>query len=347
MAENNTSITADQQVARVFEWRRGFNTIHLIDVGIKTGIFRALAEAPGSSPHQLAERLKLDQHCVDVWCKTAFGMELLDGDADDVYRLAPHMDQILANPTHPRYLGGYVRLGTEFAAEDFQTSPEAFRTGRMRPFQNRGDAFSKCIAESTLGLQVVTAKKIMPGLAGLGARMESGGVIAELGCGSGNFLLQAAKAFPKARCIGVDIDEPGLAAARSKVAAAGLQERIEVRSGRFGEVVKSGSVDVVVMIEVLHEISADIRPEVVKSAASALAPGGWMVIVDETYPTTREEMRQAEFKFPLMTAFEELTWGNVIPTRVEQERLLRDAGFAGDIGRQVIGEGFTVLTTQK
>ncbi len=35
-------ITADSQVARIFEWRRGFNTIHLIDVGIRTGLFKAL-----------------------------------------------------------------------------------------------------------------------------------------------------------------------------------------------------------------------------------------------------------------------------------------------------------------
>lgn len=347
MGQDNVAVTADQQVARIFEWRRGFNTIHLIDVGIKTGIFRALAESPGATAQQLAQRLSIDAHCVDIWCKTAFGMELLDSNASGGFSLAPHMDQILASPTHPRYLGGYVRLGTDFAAEDFRLSPDAFRTGKITPFQNRGEAFSKAIAESTLGLQVVTAKKIMPGLAGLDARLNDGGTIAELGCGTGNFLLQAAKAFPRARCVGVDIDEPGLATARSKIATSEFKDRIEIRAGRFAEVVKPASVDAVVMIEVLHEIAAPIRGEVVKAAGGALKPGGWMVIVDETYPSTLEEMRRPEFKFPLMTGFEELTWGNIIPTRAEQERLLRDAGFAGEIGRQIIGEGFTVLTVQR
>jgi hypothetical protein len=36
-----------------------------------------------------------------------------------------------------------------------------------------------------------------------------------------------------------------------------------------------------------------------------------------------------------------------VPTREEQERLLRAADFAGTIGRTLIGEGFTLLTTQK
>jgi hypothetical protein len=40
-------------------------------------------------------------------------------------------------------------------------------------------------------------------------------------------------------------------------------------------------------------------------------------------------------------------WGNVVPTREEQERLLRGTGFAGDIHRSLVGEGFTVLSTQK
>jgi hypothetical protein len=48
-----------------------------------------------------------------------------------------------------------------------------------------------------------------------------------------------------------------------------------------------------------------------------------------------------------MTGFEELLWGNVNPTREEQERLLRDAGLTGEIQRALIGEGFTVLTTRK
>ena len=72
-----------------------------------------------------------------------------------------------------------------------------------------------------------------------------------------------------------------------------------------------------------------------------------MLIVDETYPSTLEEMRQPEFKFPLMTGFEELFWGNVLPTREEQEKLLRDAGLTGPIQRSIIGEGFTVLAVRQ
>src|SRR6185503_10906195 len=340
-------ITADSQVARVFEWRRGFNTIHLIDVGIRVGLFKSLAEAPGVTGKELAERLGLHPPFVETWCKTAYGMELLDADEALRYRLAPYFDSILASPTHPRYLGGYVRLGTEVAAEDFQRSVRSLRTGEVTPFQGRGDDFAQAIAESTWGLQVMTAKKILPNLEGLAERLEAGGTILEVGCGTGNLLALLAKTFPKAHCIGVDIDEDSVTSARQRLQKAGVADRAEARKGSVSAAVQAASVDAVVMVEVLHEIAQDLRPFVIAQSAAALKPGGWLVIVDETYPSTREEMRQPEFRFPLMTGFEEMVWGNVLPTREEQEKLLRDAGLTGVIDRSIIGEGFTVLTTKK
>ena len=75
MADTPAGISADQQVARIFEWRRGFNTIHLIDLGIRVGLFKAFAEAPGSTAQDVAQKLGFNAHSVDVGCKTAYGME--------------------------------------------------------------------------------------------------------------------------------------------------------------------------------------------------------------------------------------------------------------------------------
>lgn len=340
------ALTADDQVARIFALRRGFNTVHLIDVGIKLGVFRALAETPDQSVDALAERLDLRASWLKTWLWTAHGESLVDADDRERFRLAPYLDAILANPSHPRYLGGYVQLGTDFATEDFRRSVAGYRDGTVTPFQGRGEEFAKVIAGSTWGLQIATAKKILPGMSGLPERLAAGGSILEVGCGTANFLVQAAKAFPAARAIGVDIDPDGLAVGRVRVADAGLSDRIDLRAGTVSATVSAGSVDAVVMIEVLHEISPSLRASVVAECAAALKPGGWLVIVDETYPSTLAQTREAEYRFPLQTAIEELTWGNVIPTREEQESLLRGAGFTGPIGRSVIGEGFTILSAQ-
>ena len=112
--KTNSEPSVDEQVAKIFAWRRGFNTIFLIDIGVDLGLFKALAEEPDRTAADISEKLKLHAHYVDVWCLTAFGLGLLDADEKRRFRLAPHMDKILASPGHPRDLTGYVRLGTAF-----------------------------------------------------------------------------------------------------------------------------------------------------------------------------------------------------------------------------------------
>lgn len=340
-------ITADTQTARVFEWRRGFNAMHVIDLGVRLGLFGAIAKSPGVTPGEVAATLGLHAPYVETWCTTAYSFGMLEGGEDRKFRLAPFMDQILANPGHPRYLGGYVRLGTEFATEDFRFCRDAFRSGATVPFQGRSDAFAETVAQATAGLQVLSARKVLPGLPGLTEKLEAGGAILEVGCGAGRHLLQLAKAFPGARCVGSEIDPFGLAAARAAIAAAGVADRVTFAAGDLATAVPAGGFDAVVMIEVLHEIAPGARQGVIDGCARALARGGWLVIIDETYPETLAESRRSEFLFPVQTGMEELAWGNVIPTRGEQERLLRAAGFTGAIDRSLIGEGFTLLTTRK
>ena len=165
---NAATINADTQTEKIFAWWRGFNAMHLIDVGVEVGLFKALAAAPsGLSSAALAQQLNLNAHFVNVWCTTAYSFELLDAnEASHEFKLAPFIDKILATPGHPRYLGGYVKLGTEFATEDFRGCVESFRTGRTIPFQGRGDKFARTIADGTMGLQVLSARKILPQLPG-------------------------------------------------------------------------------------------------------------------------------------------------------------------------------------
>jgi SAM-dependent methyltransferase len=339
--------TAEAQVAKIFEWRRGFNAMHLIDLGVRLGLFKAIAATPGVNADEIAESLGLHAPYVETWCTTAYSFGLLEGDEVHRFRLAPFIDQILGNPSHPRYLGGYVRLGTEFATEDHRFCLEAFRTGATVPFQGRSETFAEVVADSTAGLQVLSARKLLPELPGLKERLDAGGVILEVGCGTGRHLVQLSKGFPQARCVGVDIDPTGMKAARAAVENAGVADRVHLIEGDVATAVSEGSVDAVVMVEVLHEIAPEFRQGVIDACHRALAADGWLMIIDETYPATLAESRKGDFLFPVQTGFEELTWGNVVPTRDAQESLLRGAGFTSEIGRSIVGDGFTVLTVQR
>lgn len=345
-APDCTAATPEELTSRIFAWRRGLNAMHLIDLGLQRGLFEALARHPGSSSDALAERLGLHAPYVRIWCTSAYSLALLEADGDAL-RLAPHVEALLADVRHPRYLGGYVQLGTQFATDDYRAAVDGLRTGARVPFQGRSAAFAELIAQALAGVNLMVARKVLPSIAPLADVLNQGGTLVEVGCGSARLQLQLARAFPGANCIGVDIDPCGLAAARRAVAQAGLGERVRIVEGEVASAVPPASADVVLMVEVLHEVDAPLRPPLLAACARALRPGGWLVIVDETYPGDWDEARARDFRFALQTGLEEMMWGNVVPTRAEQERLLRDAGFAGVVERSLFGEGFTLLVTRR
>ncbi|MEZ5649429.1 MAG: class I SAM-dependent methyltransferase [Burkholderiaceae bacterium] len=338
---------AEALTEKIFAWRRGFNAMHLIDLGITSGLFEALAATPDVSAADLADRLGLHGPYVETWCTSAYAFELLDADDQRRFRLAPAVKEILAMRGHPRYLGGYVQLGTRFVIDDYRQAVDGLRTGASVPFQGRDAAFSDVVTQAIAGVNVMVARKILPGLAGVAQRLESGGSLLEVGCGSGYLQLQIAKTFAQARCTGIDIDPTGLSAAREAVVRAGVGDRVTILEGDVAQQAPADAFDVVVMVEVLHEISPALRAHVLGGCARALKPGGWLVIVDETYPSTLADSRRDEYRFPVQTGLEEMMWGNVIPTREEQDALLSASGFTGPIERSLFGAGFTLIATRK
>ena len=97
----NDDISPEHQVAKIFEWRRGFNITYLISLGIDLGLFKYLAQSPASTPQQIAESLSLHYPYIDTWCKTAFAVGILETENCTNYILADHFDKILANDTVP------------------------------------------------------------------------------------------------------------------------------------------------------------------------------------------------------------------------------------------------------
>lgn len=51
-------LTADSQVARIFARWRGFNALHLIDLGIRLGLFKAFAETPATTARSVAAQVR-------------------------------------------------------------------------------------------------------------------------------------------------------------------------------------------------------------------------------------------------------------------------------------------------
>ena len=130
------------------------------------------------------------------------------------------------------------------------------------------DAFSRLIGARDVGWQLVAQ-----------AGIEPGATVLEIGCGTGNALLLAARVVPGATVIGLDPDRRALAAAARKARRAKLTVRLD--HGYADRLpYADGSVDRVLSAFMLHHLPTDEQHAALREAHRVLAPGGRLHLVD-------------------------------------------------------------------
>ena len=84
------------QAGKLLNLIAGYVGFRTIEIGSKSGIFDELIKHHnGISTKQLAAAVNLDPSYVEVWCRSAYGAEVLDVDKNGAYRLSPQMKTLL------------------------------------------------------------------------------------------------------------------------------------------------------------------------------------------------------------------------------------------------------------
>jgi len=111
------------------------------------------------------------------------------------------------------------------------------------------------------------------------AGIEPDATVVEIGCGTGNLLLLAARAVPSATLIGLDPDPGALAVARRKARRAGVTLRLD--HGYADRLpYPDGSVDRVLSAFMLHHLPGDQQQAALREVHRVLAPGGRLHLLD-------------------------------------------------------------------
>jgi len=161
--------------------------------------------------------------------------------------------------------------------------------------------------------------QIAPQLDGLAARLEGpDGSFLDVGTGVGLLAIAMARRWPSLRVVGIDPWAPALASARDKVAAAGLQDRIELRE-QFGEDLPDQQAFDLAWIPAPFIAREAIVP-LVERVHRALKPGGWLLFATAR---TGDDLRGAVLRFRVALL------GGVPTAEADVEKLLDSAGFSG------------------
>lgn len=149
------------------------------------------------------------------------------------------------------------------------------------------------------------------------ADIPAGSRVLEIGCGTGNVALEAARRRPDALITGLDPDPAALERARRKARRRGLQVRFD---HGFAQDLPypDGAFDRVLSALMFHHLATDVKPVALAEACRVLAPGGTLHLLDVGGPVAASDGLVARFvtRSPILRD----NVGDRIPT------LMADAG---------------------
>lgn len=117
---------------------------------------------------------------------------------------------------------------------------------------------------------------------------QSADVIADVGCGTGSFLVLAGKTAPSARLIGIDPDVRVLERTESKLKSANLKADLYHGYMRdIGKLLADAGVNKIISSLVFHHISLPEKRDGLSAMFSVLKAGGELHVADYGFQSTR------------------------------------------------------------
>ncbi len=262
----------------------GHQATEIAAIGVRSGLFAAVAARPGTGAAELAATHDLAERYVATWARGAYGHGFLDLTADGGYELAPHMERLLLDRTSPRYLGGRFRLASALD-DDYRRYPELLRTGETWPRSEHGEEILAALADSTTPDASMIVDHVMPELLEARRRLAAGGSVLDVGAGGGVLAVRLAMAFPAATVHAIESDGPSLALARRRVAGSSAADRIHLHELDAVDLDDRDHHDLATMNLVLHEVGGpDQQHDVLRRTLRALRVGGTLIVSELPYP---------------------------------------------------------------
>jgi ubiquinone/menaquinone biosynthesis C-methylase UbiE len=252
----------------------------MTNLGHKLGLYRAMAESGPLSSYELANRTGTNERSVREWlnAQAAGGYVLFDAETRQ-YSLPPEHAFVLANPDSPAFLTPAFDLASTLWHDEDQIL-DAFRSGKgMGWHEHNCRLFSATEAFFRNGYKTHLIQTWIPALTGIQERLESGGSVADVGCGHGASAIMMAQAFPNSRFVGIDYHESSIAVARERAKEAGVadQIRFEVATPRVLAESKT-RFDLVCFMDSLHDMGDPL--EAVQASRQALTSDGALMLVE-------------------------------------------------------------------
>ncbi|GAA4085151.1 MULTISPECIES: class I SAM-dependent methyltransferase [Streptomyces] len=278
--------TAQALSVRLFMAGLGAAELMTAYLGLRLGLYDALAEGGPATAPELAERAGIAPRYAREWLEQQAAAGILlaqNGEVpaeQRVFTLPAGHAEALTDPGSLFSIAPLVLLPIGGMASVLPLLIEAFRTGegiayeRFGPELRGGQAgLNRSVFQHQLaGWIAATLPAVHAALGG------EGGVVADVACGSGYSSIALAQAYPKARVHGLDLDERSVSDARENAREAGVADRVTFEVRDAGDRDLAGRYDLVCVFDALHDMARPV--EVLRACRALLAPGGSVLLME-------------------------------------------------------------------
>ncbi|MBK8468285.1 MAG: class I SAM-dependent methyltransferase [Actinomycetales bacterium] len=249
----------------------------LVVVGDKLGYYRDLAEHGATSPSELAARTATAEPYAREWLAAQAAGAYLEYDpASGTYTLPAEHAIALTVEDSPAFLPGLFQLALG-TLHDTEHIVEAARNGAGYGWGEHGsDVHLGCERFFRPGYHANLVSTWLPALQDVVPKLETGALVADVGCGHGASTILMAKAFPKSRFVGSDVHAASIEIARERAAEAGVADQVtfEVASA---QTFSGDGYHLVTMFDCLHDMGDPVGAA--RRVRDAVAEDGtWMVV---------------------------------------------------------------------
>src|ERR1700691_1243492 len=216
----------DFLVRAVVDFGATFNAA-LVRIGDKLGLYRALAAGGPQTPGELAKRTGTAERYVREWLSAqAAGGYVTYDPGPGKFHLSEEQAFAMADENSPAFLPGAFQLAlAAVKAEELLT--ERFKTGQgLGWHEHDHELFVGTERFFRPGYAANLVAAWIPSLDGVEQKLNSGGRVADVGCGLGASTILMAKSYPKSEFVGFDYHEKSIESARQRAKDAGVNGRI-------------------------------------------------------------------------------------------------------------------------
>ncbi|MFX1493585.1 MAG: class I SAM-dependent methyltransferase [Promethearchaeota archaeon] len=279
----------------------GFNTIILIGMGRKLGIFDYLygktkTESNGYgivkfTLNELTKELNLDFNYLDAWLHLALECGLFE--IDDLnkksLKTAPFVYELLIDHNHDSYIGGTLGAFYNIAPAQ-EVMLKNFKTGKAMDLLKLPGDVVKDLQERSRRFGKLIEKLFSKTFIDFCNNLHKHGRILEVGCGYGFNIETWAKKYGKARFVGIDIEPKGIEFAQRLVDQNKWNERIKIfkkSTNKFAQITKD-KFDLIILNQVLHEMNPEknYRRQLFMDLYLLLDDNGILLVGESMIPDT-------------------------------------------------------------